>query len=59
MIAGGIGITPMLSMLRYMADVDDPRQILLIWSNKTKEHIAETRMLKKTDPDFNKWFIGA
>lgn len=25
---------------------------------KTKEHIAETRMLKKTDPDFNKWFVG-
>ena len=40
MIAGGIGITPMLSMLRYMADVDDPRRILLIWSNKTKEHIV-------------------
>jgi predicted ferric reductase len=40
MIAGGIGITPMLSMLRYMADVDDPRRVLLIWSNKTKEHIV-------------------
>ncbi len=40
MISGGIGITPFLSMLRYMADVDDPRQILLIWSNKTKEHIV-------------------
>ena len=40
MIAGGIGITPLLSMLRYMADVDDPRRILLIWSNKTKEHIV-------------------
>jgi predicted ferric reductase len=40
MIAGGIGITPMLSMLRYMADVDDSRRILLIWSNRTKEHIV-------------------
>jgi len=40
MIAGGIGITPMLSMLRYMADVDDQRQILLIWSNKTKDHVV-------------------
>lgn len=39
MIAGGIGITPMLSMLRYMADTNDQRQILLIWSNKTREHI--------------------
>ena len=39
MIAGGIGITPMLSMLRYMADHKDPRKITLIWSNKTRKHI--------------------
>ncbi|MFZ2632456.1 MAG: ferredoxin reductase family protein [Desulfosalsimonadaceae bacterium] len=39
MIAGGIGITPMLSMLRYMADKGDPRKITLIWSNRTREHI--------------------
>ena len=39
MIAGGIGITPMLSMLRHMADHQDRRKITLIWSNKTKKHI--------------------
>ena len=39
MIAGGIGITPMLSMLRYMAHHNDPRKITLIWSNKTQKHI--------------------
>ena len=39
LIAGGIGITPMLSMLRYMADHKDPRKITLIWSNKTHKHI--------------------
>jgi predicted ferric reductase len=39
MIAGGIGITPMLSMLRYMADVNDPRRISLIWSNRAKEDV--------------------
>lgn len=39
MIAGGIGITPMLSMLRYLADTDDQRKILLIWSNRTRKHI--------------------
>ncbi len=39
MIAGGIGITPMLSMLRFMADNDDQREILLIWSNRTPEDI--------------------
>jgi predicted ferric reductase len=39
MIAGGIGITPMLSMLRYMAGHNDQRKITLIWSNKTQKHI--------------------
>lgn len=39
MIAGGIGITPMLSMLRYMADINDQRKITLIWSNRTRKHI--------------------
>ncbi|HMA86437.1 MAG TPA: hypothetical protein VKN73_12095, partial [Desulfosalsimonadaceae bacterium] len=39
MIAGGIGITPMLSMLRYMADTGDQRKTILIWSNQSKGHI--------------------
>ncbi|MFO7800981.1 MAG: FAD-binding oxidoreductase [Desulfovermiculus sp.] len=39
MIAGGIGITPMLSMLRFIADTQDTRPITLIWSNKTPQHI--------------------
>jgi ferredoxin-NADP reductase len=34
MIAGGIGITPMLT------DLDDQRRILLIWSNRTREYIV-------------------
>jgi predicted ferric reductase len=40
MIAGGIGITPMLSMLRFMADHNDPRPISLIWSNRTPAHMV-------------------
>ena len=39
-IAGGIGITPVLSMLRYMADTADNRKTLLIWSNQTRAHIV-------------------
>lgn len=39
MIAGGIGITPMLSMLRYMHDHQDKRHVTLIWSNRTKQHL--------------------
>jgi len=41
MIAGGIGITPMLSMLRYMADTNDERKINLIWSNKTRDQVVQ------------------
>ncbi|MHA2389854.1 MAG: ferredoxin reductase family protein [Candidatus Hodarchaeales archaeon] len=40
MIAGGIGITPMLSMLRYMADRDNRKKVTLIWSNRTEDEVA-------------------
>ena len=40
MVAGGIGITPMLSMLRFMADHSDPRPITLIWSNRSKANVV-------------------
>ena len=45
MIAGGIGITPMLSMLRYMTDTDDQRRITLIWSNQTPHHLFSEQEL--------------
>jgi ferredoxin-NADP reductase len=40
MIAGGIGITPMLSMLRFMADHRDPRPVTLIWANRSPERVV-------------------
>jgi len=40
MIAGGIGITPMLSMLRFMADHHDPRPVTLIWANRGLERVV-------------------
>lgn len=39
-IAGGIGITPFVSMLRYMRDERLVRNVLLIWGNKTERDIA-------------------
>lgn len=55
MIAGGIGITPMLSMLRYMADNGERRRITLVWSNQTPHHLFGAReldMLAKQLTDF-------
>ncbi len=45
MIAGGIGITPMLSMIEYMADRKDDRPVVLIWSSRTKDHLFYLQQL--------------
>jgi predicted ferric reductase len=39
LIAAGIGITPLMSMLRHLADRRDPRPLTLIWSNRTHTDI--------------------
>lgn len=39
-IAGGIGITPFLSMLRFMKDKKLNKEVILIWGNKAKRDIA-------------------
>lgn len=40
MIAGGVGITPMLSMLRHMAASGETRPATLVWSNRTRQDIV-------------------
>lgn len=40
MVAGGIGITPMMSLLRYTAFIHSPRQITLMYANPSKESEA-------------------
>jgi len=39
MIAGGVGITPILSCLRHIAESGVPKPLTLIWANKTKDDI--------------------
>lgn len=39
-IAGGIGITPFMSMLREMRDTGTHRPVTLLWGNKTEQDIA-------------------
>lgn len=39
-IAGGIGITPFRSMIQYLCDLKEPRDITLFYVNKKEEEIA-------------------
>jgi predicted ferric reductase len=39
-IAGGIGISPIMSQLRTLADRDDPRPMLLFYANPNLEDVA-------------------
>lgn len=50
-IAGGIGITPFLSTLRYLRDQKIAKNVTLLWGNKTENDLAfreELHELKKT-----------
>jgi len=39
-IAGGIGVTPFRSMIKYLTDMNDRRSVVLIYGNRTAADIA-------------------
>jgi ferredoxin-NADP reductase len=45
-IAGGIGITPFMSMLRYIYDKKLKKNVILLWGNKTEQDIAFRKELE-------------
>lgn len=54
-ISGGIGITPFISMLRYVSEEKLPANITLIYSNRNQASTAflkELQELSKTIPNF-------
>jgi predicted ferric reductase len=52
-IAGGVGITPIMSMLRTLADRDDRRPLLLIYANKTWETVTFQEEIKSLQERLN------
>ena len=44
-IAGGVGITPILSMMRHLRDSGDRRRVVLIYANRTEHDIIARREL--------------
>jgi predicted ferric reductase len=46
-IAGGIGITPFMSMVRHMSDKGDARDVLLLYGNRKEKDIAFRKELEE------------
>jgi predicted ferric reductase len=47
LIAGGVGITPFMSILHTMADRGDPRPVLLFYADKKWENVAYREALEE------------
>jgi ferredoxin-NADP reductase len=48
-IAGGIGVTPMMSMLRYMRDTKSKIPVILLYGNRREEEIVFKDELKEIE----------
>jgi predicted ferric reductase len=62
LIAGGAGIGPMLSLLRGLAEKNDPRPIRLIYGNNHIDQMVlqtEIKALQHTMPDFKQQLVCA
>jgi predicted ferric reductase len=49
LIAGGVGITPMMSMIRTLADVGDKRAVVLLYGSKDWDSITFREELEKLE----------
>lgn len=55
LIAGGVGITPFLSMIRFSTEVNSGHRIILIYANTNKSeavYLSELNELEKKNPHF-------
>lgn len=60
LIAGGAGIGPMLSLIRGLADQDDPRPVRLIYGNNHFDQMVlqdEIHALEESMPDFKQQLV--
>jgi NAD(P)H-flavin reductase len=53
MIAGGVGITPFMSVLRHFRNIKAPNKITLFWVNRTIEDIFSTEEIKQMSRELN------
>ena len=53
LIAGGVGITPMMSMIRTLADEGDKRPVILLYGSRDRESITFREELEAIQPRLN------
>lgn len=53
-VAGGIGITPYRSIVKYLIDGTEKRDIILLYSASSENHIAFQEILNYLKPNFKK-----
>lgn len=46
-LAGGIGITPLMAMLRHMRDIEDTRSVVLLYANRKEDQIVFRQELEE------------
>lgn len=46
-IAGGIGVTPFRSMIKYLVDTDQPRSVTLLYAEKNRGELAYTDVFEE------------
>lgn len=56
-LAGGIGITPCISMLRYLHEQHNSKPLLLCWGNKTVQNVAFRDELRTLAEQHANWRI--
>jgi ferredoxin-NADP reductase len=52
-IAGGIGVTPFRSMVKYLLDTQDKRTVTLFYSNKTIDEIAYKEVFDQAEKELD------
>ncbi len=50
-IAGGVGVTPLMSMLRHVCDTQAPQSVLLLYANRTEDDIIFREELAALEGD--------
>jgi ferredoxin-NADP reductase len=62
LLAGGVGITPLISMLRHAVQTEPQRSVTLVYSAQTEEQLAfrdEIRLLARRHPHLSVFFAAS